>query len=76
MADFTLYLSVFQLRHFMVSWGFVNHISMWQVFQLSPSRLFMQHGCSHVHRSMAALCEDHPLRQEAKDTKVMITGTL
>lgn len=30
----------------------------------------MQHGCAHVHPQMAALPEDHPLRLEARDTKV------
>ncbi|XP_064394782.1 F-box only protein 11-like isoform X1 [Halichondria panicea] len=31
------------------------------------------HGCSHVYQEMAILPEDHPLRQEAKDTKYYAT---
>ncbi len=34
--------------------------------------MIMQHGCSHVYREMAVLPEDHPLRQEARDTKVQV----
>ncbi len=53
-----------------------NDLYVFQHIKKKESVLFhcvpiiMQHGCSHVYQEMAILPEDHPLRQEAKDTKV------